>query len=820
MKRASSTLFLSLLMLLPLAAQSESGRYAVAGIVADSTTNEAIPAATVLLYKLPDAGEPSAALFTDEGGRFECPLPGAGNYELVVTFIGKKRLNVPFTADGDADLGVLLLADDIEALGEVTVAANVIRLEAGKVTYDVTADPASDGQTLSEMLRKVPMVSVDGEGNVSLAGSSNYKIYLNGQPNSMLSSNASEVLKSMPASSVKKIEVITNPGAKYDAEGVGGIINIVTTSTLVEGWNASVQASYRENNSWTASAYGAVKLGRFSLSGRYSATDYQLYPSKASTRLTYTDGVNGEVRNDYDEMNLGSKYHSATLESSFEIDSLNLLTVSGDYYTTKNHVDAVGRSAVLDVAGAELYGYDLGLLTDAGYGSGNLRLDYQHLSPKRAGEMLVVSYRFEATPTYEDYMTSMGSGSNYTYSDELRSSDGRSFENGFQVDYTLPFGRAGMLNVGGKYVHRINDSDNLGFTRITSDDAWEEDADVSSNTNHRQHVLGLYGEYALQVKRFGIQAGLRYEYTKQNITFDNLNDRKLAASFSDLVPSLTLSYAAGDNQNLSLSYNMRINRPGIYYLNPFRDSWFSPVYVTYGNPELETERYNVVSLNYNYFTPAFTIGATMTYTGSRNAITDYSFVDGDGILNTTYANIGIIHKPYLTVFSKWNPFASTTLNLNAGVGYSWLSTNSNNLVENTYTWSNEGVDYSVYMSFEQQLPWNLSLSGWGGTQIFDLSLYSVERCIVYYYGLSLRRKFLKGERMQISAIVNTFAPKYMKVYSTSQGMGYLNYISQDFRNLSFSISLSYKFGDYKTSVRKTAKSIENTDVVGDTKKQQ
>lgn len=818
MKHLLLCVIVSLILPLAVVGQRADGGCSVSGVVVDSLSAEPVVYATVLVYGAGGGGEPVRSVLTDDDGRFDTGLPGEGGYRLTVSMLGKVTAVRDFTARGRTDLGTLCLADDVETLDEVAVTAKkpLVRVEAGKIAYSVEDDPQAASSTASEMLRKVPMLSVDGEGNVSLAGSTNFKVYVNGRPNTMMSNNAKEVLKSMPASTIKKVEVITHPGAKYDAEGVGGIINIVTTGAALEGYNVSLAGAYTNNNGYQAHGFGTVKIGRLSLAANYGYARYNSWPVSLRSELDYlSPSPVAKATVVSDNTNVEQKAQFATLEASFEIDSLNLLSLTGNYYDVRQDVFMDAWSDARDVAGSQIYRYGLGTVTKNHYGSGNLSLDYQHLSPRREGETFVFSYRLDDSPMGADNLTRVFDTENYDPYEQWQTSDGKSLENTFQADYTLPLDTMHTINVGAKYIYRINDSHNTDYRRRTANDEWAAtDLMGSGDNRHRQHVLGVYGEYEFKYKQFGLRAGLRYEFTRQYAHYEDFVGQDFGASFSDVVPSLMLSYTAGGKHSLSLAYNMRISRPGINYLNPFRDSGQTPLYVEYGNPDLDTERYNVVTLNYSYFAQDITVGAELRYTHTGNGITHYSFVDGNGVVNSTYANIGVSHIPHLTFFANWNASGSTRINCNAGFGYERMRTNDRAAADGITRWRNKGWAFHAMAGLEQNLPWRLLLNLYAGANRESLTLYSMDRPVYYWYGLSLQRKFLKDDRLTLQVSASTFAPKYDEYRYSSRATDCISTNIQRMRMMQYAVSLSYTFGELKAKVKKTSKSIQNTDVVG------
>ena len=224
----------ALLSTLFMQAQSDkSSPFSIKGQVIDSITNETVPYATLSISLSQSPQKAEKLLACDIDGKFEAEMKVPGTYIITMQSLGKVTSKTSFTLSEEKkklDLGKLFMMEDNKRLGEVTVTAQkpLVKVEVDKITYNLDEDPEAVTSNTLEMLRKVPMVTVDGEDKIQLKGSTNFKIYMNGKPSNLISNNPGDVLKSMPANSVKNIEVITEPGAKYDAEGVGGIINIIT----------------------------------------------------------------------------------------------------------------------------------------------------------------------------------------------------------------------------------------------------------------------------------------------------------------------------------------------------------------------------------------------------------------------------------------------------------------------------------------------------------------------------------------------------------------------------------------------------------------
>ena len=218
----------------------------------DSLTKEGEPYATIKVAKKEKPYLTVKMFVTNLQGKFSEKIPITGNFVITISAVGRKTIVKAFTSnigDKTIDLGTIYITDASHELGQVEVVAQkpLVKADVDKIAYNVQDDPDSKSNSVLEMLRKVPLVTVDGEDNIKVNGNSSFKVYVNGKPNNMMSNNPTEVLKSMPANSIKHIEVITNPGSKYDAEGVGGILNIVTIGSGLEGYTVTVSGNVSNN---------------------------------------------------------------------------------------------------------------------------------------------------------------------------------------------------------------------------------------------------------------------------------------------------------------------------------------------------------------------------------------------------------------------------------------------------------------------------------------------------------------------------------------------------------------------------------------------
>ena len=795
--------------------------FTVKGLVVDSITGEGEPYATVRVEK--------AAALTKSDGRFTVSLAEKGKYRLTVSSMGRADIVKDFTLEAGkpaVDLGKMPIHDATNVLAgvEVTAQKPLVTADIDKIGYDVESDPDSKTNTVIEMLRKVPMVTVDGEDNIKVGGSSSFKVYVNGRPNNMMSNNPSEVLKSMPANTIKKIEVITNPGPKYDAEGVGGILNIVTVGSGFEGYTATVSAN-GSNTGVGGGLFGTVKVGKLTVSARYNYNHNSQPRSYSGSTLTVTDenpsSASANIESEGSSKSR-SNFQSGSLEASYEIDTLNLVTASfglwGNNYSSRGTSSTVGTSP-LD--GGGLYSYSMPSHSRNSWFSIEGSVDYQRLF-KVKDRMLTFSYRISTDPetsdSYTDYddMDAVADWQDYLQRLENQHNDGsqRTTEHTFQLDYTTPIGKLHTLEAGAKYILRNNSSENDRYTMAaTATGGYEFDEDHSSHYRHNNDIIAAYLGYGLKWKKLSGRLGLRYEHTIQDVKYLLGRGDDFRKDFDDLVPSASIGYRLTDTQNLRLGYNMRIYRPGIWYLNPYLDD-SNPTSISQGNPNLVSEKSHSFSLGYNSFTTKLSINLSLRYSFTNNSIESVSSLvsdndiaglqnpTGKGVLYTTYRNIGKTRSANMSAYVNYSPFTTTRIYANLYGGWTYLSDGGD--------LSNHGWNMYAYGGAQQTLPkdWRISLSIWSQTPWISLQ---GKGSGFFGYGLNVTKQFLK-QRLSLSAFANNFFKKYNVYNNDMSSTGFTQHSWSKYNQQRFGISVSFRIGELKASVKKAERTISNDDV--------
>ena len=730
---------------------------------------------------------------------------------------GKKSLN----------LGKLFMNDDTQQINEVTVVAQkpLVTVEVDKITYSLDDDPEAKTNNALEMFRKVPMITVDGEDKIQLKGSSNYKIYMNGKPSNLLSGeNASDVLKSMPASSIKNIEVITDPGSKYDAEGVGGIINIITSKNAMQGYTGTVRANASTLGSFGGGGYVSLKVGNLGLTANYGYNNRNSPWNDSHSERETDEDLLAEGRPTKLIEDGRSKYKGpfqyGYLEASYEIDTLNLISVGANLFRGKSknlsELDAVLNPLGDEFNSSPIYKFHRNSVSEGTFGSTDLNVDYQHSTSKK-DELLTVSYRFSQSPNDSESNTELSDVVNYYLSNEYPKwniNDASTIEHTGQIDYTTPLFNKQTLEAGVKYINRQNKSNTLEQIYNDSTKMWEDHSRDNSQFRHTQHIYSAYLGYLIRLNKFGIKAGVRAEGTSLKAEFARKPDMDFSTNYFDVVPNATLTYQIDMSTQIRLGYNMRIQRPGIWYLNPYIND-VDPQNISQGNPNLDSEKSNNVNLNFSKFTQKFSINASLSYTFVNNPIERYSFtadfpVDDprsqyNGAMWNTYDNIGKKQQVGLFLYGNWSPTTWFRIYMNGGLDYTDLKAPTLDLKK-------DGVSGRVFAGTQFTLPKDFRINLNGG-YFSPWIMLQGKQSPFYFAGLNVSKDFLK-KKLSVSVGANNPFWKTMKMEMTTNGEGFRN-VSTNWRSArEFRFSVSYRFGTMKGQIKKVRRGISNDDSKG------
>ena len=684
---------------------------------------------------------------------------------------------------------------------EIKAQRQLIKQEIDRIGYDVQADEESKTQTVMDMLRKVPMVTVDGQDNILVKGNSSFKIYKNGHLDPSLSKNAKEVFKSMPASMVKRIEVITDPGAREDAEGVDAILNIVMVNgSKMSGITGVVSAAYTSLNHPNLYASLTGQLGKLLMSVDYG---YGGMSSRETENSTHTErnflDTGNKMLLHSDGSNPGG-IHYTNLNASYDIDSLNLVSASFGGYFYKLNVQGDSKTSLNSASSQPIYSFSNHYwMPGYSHSSWNGRFDYEHKT-RRKGERFTLSYMLALTRQHTDEENTYSELMNapFSYTGSLQTERERFTEHTFQADWLRPLGKGHQLEIGTKYIDRNNNSHN-------TQEFFGDDLLINDEFQHTTRVLAGYADYIYNREKWSARAGLRYEYSFMEGSYPDGKKESFNKHLNDWVPQASLKYQLTDAQSLKLNYTTSINRPGISYLNPA--VVISPTIIYQGNPQLVSSRTQRISVVYSYILPNLTLQVAPGYHHTSDGISDIQTAKDD-IRYRTYDNILRYRRFSVEQYVQWKPFDGTTIVLNNNLRYEHYE--NPNLGYRTFGWSD-----NYYVNLSQKLPWKLLLylSSYGKIGRSPSDVYTMRHSYFGYYA-SLQRSFLKADRLTVRIAANAPFNKYWSSEAETVNGNYRDFQQSWNRARSFTIAITYRFGSLKASVKKTEHSIDNDDVVG------
>lgn len=613
----------------------------ISGTVIDSLTNLPLDYATATLFRA-KGKVPLNGMLTDAKGSFKFNEVVPGNYKVTITYIGYPTktydLVVTTPEKPDNNMGTILLAPSASALKEVTVTgrAAIIENKVDKIVYNAERDATVSGGNAGDVLRKVPMVSVDQDGNVSLRGNQNVRILINGKPSGAIAASAADAMKMFPADQIKSVEVITSPSAKYDAEGSGGIINIITKKKDFSGTSGSISGGLgtRQNN---GNVNLNIKRNRLGFTGNFG-TQYGWPQTSIISNSTVAN--TGTV---ISQQNGTSKTQRVALIGSagvtYDFNAKNSISTN----VRLNQIGFSTDGITSNIAPSRTYNQDNE--TKVRFGGYDWNADYTHKYKKEGHELSVAGQWSHGVNTTE--FTALYTSVN---PNQQTDNDGLNNEYTTQVDYALPIDSAIKLETGAKGIFRKINSD-FNIFRQFSGGGYVFDNLASNEYDYGQDVYAGYAVLTFTLKKgWGMQAGARVENTQIDGRANSVSGGLVPFqnSYTNFVPNISISKALS-GATLKLSYNKRIARPSLQYLNPFRNT-SNLQYQSMGNPYLSPELSQNVELNLATFSSKTIVNASVYFRHTSDAIE--SFLRSEAYATTDQAGVPQTISVNLTTFNN------------------------------------------------------------------------------------------------------------------------------------------------------------------------
>ncbi|MBN1632629.1 MAG: TonB-dependent receptor [Ignavibacteria bacterium] len=745
---------------------------------------------------------------SDSRGEFRITNIPAGTYNIKISYIGYNtsilKGIIVNRSNTNVNIGniVMELSSEVTEEIEVTTEAPVMKMEFEKKVYELKQSIVSESGSAIDVLKNVPSVTVDNDGNISIRGSESIKIFIDGKPSGLFGSDNTTILEQIPSNSIEKIEIINNPSAKYEAEGMAGILNIILKKNVdLIGYNGSISVNAGTEDKYNTTLGISLRKDNFGISANYSFRSFRMPGTGDGLRTNFfSDSLRTLYQ--FEEHNRKMQSHFASLGFDYDINDRNNLNLGLNInfrnrkrseYTDYDYFN-VNNILVqnLDNRSSE---------NDDGF---NIEGTLSHqLKFNEKNRLLTTSLNYSLNNSDEiidrskqKYNTSGNPSENPLLSKDLF--DEKYKFATFQSDYTHPLNGNSKFETGIKFnyqnINITSDYQNFDYNSLS----WISDILKNDDYKYNQYIGAAYGSYAIKIKDFGIQAGLRMEYTNTDFTLSNTSDY-YKNDYIDFFPSLNLTQKIGNSNELGLNYSRRINRPRARFLNPFVD-YSDPLNLRSGNPELQPEYINAFELNYIKYFSSTSITSSVFFRNATDVINRFRRIDSSGISITTFENIARANSYGVelilqSAFTKWwNNMAS----------FSYFSTDLK---------GNDGIQEITNSS-----------SSWTGKIMSNIALPDIVNIqLAYnYFGkrvmlqgsieplhsldIAFRKDFF-NKRLSISLNIRDVL-KTMKFEIETNGTGFTSSFNHNRNSRIVFLTLTYKFGTEMKEKKKFKKPDE------------
>ena len=784
------------------------GKGKVSGVVLDESNQMPIEFATVALTT-PESDRPIDGTVCDAKGKFVIKGLTNGKYQLIISFIGfeNKTISFEILEDKDVDLETILLKSNTKVLEEVTVEGQkpLIEERVDRTVFNAENDATAQGGDATDVLKRVPMLSVDLDGNVSLRGSQNVRILINNKPSTIVATSVADALKQIPAEQIKSVEVITSPSAKYDAEGTGGIINIITKKNTMQGATLNINSSAGVRGS-NLGLNGNLRTGKLGLSlGGFGRAGYNIKGAFKNSQET-TSRVNLQQADTHAD-NLFGNY---TLGIDYDFDKFNFITSSvklglrnGTNYQDNLLTQRFEDGTLAESSLRNVKTVDNSVTTD-------ISLGYTHLYKKPQRELSAMVL-YSRNNRINDFVNSIITQTNTSLPWGVKN-ENNSFneESTVQLDYQTPVGTKALVEAGGKQIIRRVSSDYQYFFASGPGEAYilDQRSERSNVFNYDQNVTAMYTSFTYNTqKAYSFKAGVRYEYTTIHANFQDNREIELPA-YNILVPSVNVARKFKSGNMLKASYSQRVQRPSIQYLNPNLQT-ANPLNITVGNPDLRPEFTNNYELAYSTLIKQTFLNFSGFVRTTNKAIQSVRDVIGEDTIRTTYRNIGHEAAYGINIFANVN-IGRFMLNGGTDLFYAVVK---NNVTDPLYNASNEGwvMSYRVFGGYNLDKGWGFQIFGFYRARQVQLQGYQGGFGI---YSLSIKKDF-NNKKGSMGIGAENFVTKAFKMRNEVKSPILSQNSVSDLYLMNFKINFNYTIGkmrfDQSTRSRRK-RSINNDDL--------
>jgi outer membrane receptor protein involved in Fe transport len=797
--------------------EAEKPVYKISGKITEKGSNEPVPYAAVSLIES-ESGKSIAGAVADFEGEFIITNFGNGKYQVIISFMGYETFSTPVLTFSESNsivnIGTIPLTSDAVALQEVTVMGqrDLIEEKVDRTIYNAENDKTLIGGDATDVMRRVPMLSVDMDGNVSMRGSSNILVLINGKQSAIVATNVAEALKQIPAEEIKAIEVITSPSAKYDAEGTGGVINIVTkknnlqgatlninSSAGIRGSNLGLNASLKKGKmGWTLGGFGRAG---YNILGFFD--NEQMVTNADGSTLNILQSADTRSNMMFGRYNLGWDY---------DIDKYNFITTSVSFglRNMRNNQDGL----LTDTYDEEMLISSLLRDVNVNNLSNNVDVNFNYTKTyEKPMKEFSISSLYSQNNQTNDFINSLYTGTFDDIANRVKNNNlGRNQEFTVQLDYVTPLGsnKNQILEYGAKNILRRAQSDFAYFVAEGADGDFVEvdNVTLSNEFNYDQNVTAGYASYTTSfLKNYSLKAGLRYEYTNINADFKTSEVETNIPSYGLFVPSLNLSRKMSNGNMVKAAYNRRVQRPFLNFLNPNVNA-ANPQQITQGNPLLEPELTDNYELSYSTFTKGMTLNFTTYFRNTTGSIQPVRTVLDDDVIFTTYENIGYEKAYGLSIFSNINLSGKFSLNGSIDTYYANLD---NGLEDPLYAASNQGFVLSGRLFANYSLPKNWQLQAFGFARGRQVQLQGFGGGFGMY-SLNINKQF-NEKKGSIGFGAENFFTSVFTIKNELQTPTIMQQSTIGMRNMNFKINFNYRIGKLSMEPsRRKKRGVTNDDL--------
>ncbi|MGR3810503.1 TonB-dependent receptor domain-containing protein [Jiulongibacter sp. NS-SX5] len=784
------------------------GNSKLTGFVIDSAVTVAVEYANIALIDQETQKVIDGAI-ADGNGKFQFTRVPKGTFTIKASFIGYEDAllkDIEVKKGDDLDLGTIKLSISAKVLDEVKVTGlkSLIEEKVDRLVYNAENDVTSKGGDGADVLRKVPMLSVDLDGNLSLRGSENIQVLINNKPSTIVASSVADALKMIPADLIKTVEVITSPSAKYDAEGTTGIVNIITKRSSIQGYNLNINtgAGFRGSN---LGVNGNLRVGKvgFSLGGFGRA-----FYNKSATELfqtTFGETNTFETIQTADAKDFGM-FGRYNLGMDVELSKSEYITANVSFGTRNFNRD---QDMIISTFTDDVLNSETNRILDTKNASNNVDVNLDYVIIFKPSHEWSISTQYSQNNMTNNFDAETFSSANESLGNQQNLNFNVNREITAQTDYMMPIGKKQMFETGVKAIFREVDSDFeylFGFGGALEADA----RNPAGYLNYNQDIKAGYLSYTYSTNnKWSFKVGARYEHT--SIDADDSGVILDIDSYTNLVPSVNISKVMNNGLTFKVAYNNRIQRPGLRQLNPNYNA-ANPQSITIGNPSLTPEISNNMELSLSKAIKRNYISFSTFARQTNNSILQITSLSDTlaGAVITTYENIGKQQTAGVNFFGNF--YITPKWSVNGGIDayYNYLEGQVQTLDGFEFK-SNSGIVVGGRMMSQLTLEKGWALQAFAGMRGNRVTLQG-NNTGFGFYNLGVRKDINDKKGSLGIAFENFLGGMTMRSTTVSPLLNQesVNYIY----NQNVKVTFQYKLGNMRFVQRKKTRSVDNDDVKG------